>query len=154
MPTEHAPLLPPDPDGTRGKKRRPATFDDGLLHSELVTQRNRALTYAVAGAAMLLTKVAGIFDVHFVWGVYIFGAGILSVGWFSLLARRARRANRQAGLAAGWIACDVVLVTAIVCATGGVASPWFVMYLGCAGAAVTHLRLRLAVAFGVGTALL
>ncbi|HYL06517.1 MAG TPA: GGDEF domain-containing protein [Thermoanaerobaculia bacterium] len=154
MSTDHAPLLPPDPAGARGKTRRPAKLDDGLLHSELVTQRNRGLTYAVAGVAMFLTKVSGIFDVHFVWGVSIFGAGILSVGWFSLLAWRAARKNQQAGLAASWIACDVVLVTAIVCVTGGVASPWFVMYLGCAGAAVTHLRLRLAVACGVGAALL
>ncbi|HVR11928.1 MAG TPA: GGDEF domain-containing protein [Thermoanaerobaculia bacterium] len=154
MLTEHTPLLPPDPAGARGRTRRPGKLDDGFLHSELVTQRNRALTYAVAGLAMLLTKVSGIFDVHFIWGVAIFGAGILSVGWFSLLARRAARENRRADLAAWWIACDIVLVTAIACATGGVASPWFVMYLGCLGAAVTHLRLRLAVTLGAGAALL
>jgi diguanylate cyclase (GGDEF)-like protein len=155
MPTEQAPLIPPDPTRAGGNgRRRPARLDDGLLHSELTTQRNRALTYAVAGLAMLLTKVSGIFDVHFVWGVAIFGTGALSVGWFSLWSLRAARANRRANLAAWWIACDFALVTAIVCATGGVSSPWFVMYLGCAGAAVTHLRLRLAVAFGVAAALL
>ncbi len=154
MSTDFLPLRPPDPVRAGAKTRRPAKLDDGLLHSELITQRNRALTYAVAGLAMLLTKLSGVFDVRYIWDVAIFGTGLLSVGWFSLLTRRAERQNRRADLAAWWIGCDVVLVTAITCATGGLSSPWFVLYLGCAGAAVTHLRPRLAVAFGAGSALL
>ena len=154
MPTEHQPLRPPDPANARGKAGRPAHLDDGLLHSELVSQRNRGLTYAVAGLALLMTKLAGIFDVAYLWDLAIFGIGTLSVGWFALAAHRAARQDRRANLAAWWIACDMILVTAIVCATGGLASTWFVLYLGCAGAAATHLRRRLAVAFGIGAALL
>lgn len=154
MSTEYAPLRPPDPPRAGSSAGLPAKLDDSLLHSELVTQRNRAVTYAVAGAAMLLTRVVGLYDVHDVWNLAIFGLGILSVGWFSLLALRAQLANRRADLAAWWIACDMVLVTAMICATGGVSSPWFVWYLGCAGAAMTHLHLRLAVAFAAAAALL
>jgi len=119
-----------------------------------VTQRNRAVTYGVAGAAMVLTRAVGLYDVHYLWTVAIFGLGILSVGCFSLLALRARRANRRADLAAWWIACDMALVTAMICATGGGSSPWWVWYLGCGGAAITHLRLRPAVAFSAVAALL
>jgi len=154
MSTEYAPLRPPDPPRASGKAGLPAKLDDSLLHSELVTQRNRAVTYAVAGAAMLLTRVVGIYDVHYMWTAAVFGLGLLSVGCFSLLALRAQRANRRADLAAWWIACDMVLVTAMVCATGGVSGPWWVWYLGCAGAAMTHLRLRLAVTFAAFAALL
>jgi diguanylate cyclase (GGDEF)-like protein len=154
MSIEFAPLRPPDPPRAGGNTGLPAKLDDSLLHSELVTQRNRAVTYAVAGAAMLLTRVVGLYDVHYAWNLSIFGLGILSVGCFSLLAMRAQRANRRADLAAWWIACDMVLVTAMVCATGGVSSPWWVWYLGCGGAAMTHLRLRLAVAFAAVAALL
>jgi diguanylate cyclase (GGDEF)-like protein len=154
MSTEFAPLRPPDPSRAGGNAGLPAKLDDSLLHSELVTQRNRAVTYAVAGAAMLLTRVVGLYDVHYAWNLAIFGLGILSVGCFSLLAMRAQRANRRANVAAWWIACDMVLVTAMVCATGGVSSPWWVWYLGCAGAAMTHLRLRLAVAFAAVAAFL
>jgi diguanylate cyclase (GGDEF)-like protein len=154
MSTEFAPLRPPDPPRAGGNAGLPAKLDDGLLHSELVTQRNRAVTYAVAGAAMLLTRIVGLYDVHYAWNLAIFGLGILSVGCFSLLALRAQRANRRANVAAWWIACDMVLVTAMVCATGGVSSPWYVWYLGCAGAAMTHLNLRLGVAFAAVAALL
>jgi diguanylate cyclase (GGDEF)-like protein len=154
MSTEYAPLRPPDPPRAGGNAGLPAKLDDSLLHSELVTQRNRAVTYAVAGAAMLLTRAVGLYDVHYLWTVAIFGLGLLSVGCFSLLALRAQRANRRADLAAWWIACDMVLVTAMVSATGGVSGPWWVWYLGCAGAAMTHLRLRLAVTFAAFAALL
>lgn len=154
MSTEFAPLRPPDPPRAGGKPGLPAKLDDSLLHSELVTQRNRAVTYAVAGAAMLLTRAVGLYDVHYTWNLAIFGLGILSVGCFSLLALRAQRANRRADLAAWWIACDMVLVTAMICATGGLSSAWWVWYLGCAGAAMTHLRLRPAVAVAAVAALL
>jgi diguanylate cyclase (GGDEF)-like protein len=154
MSNEFAPLRPPDSPRAGGKAGRPAKPDDSLLHSELVTQRNRAVTYAVAGAAMLLARVVGLYDVHYLWTVAIFGLGLASVGCFSLLALRASRANRHAGLAPWWIACDMVLVTAMIYATGGVSSPWWVWYLGCGGAAMTHLRLRPAVAFAAVAALL
>jgi len=122
-------------------------LEDSLVHAELVTQRNRALAYAMAGVGMLLSGVAGIVDVHYAFSLAIFGAGALSVAWFWLQALRARRTHRPARLAAWWIACDMVLVTAMIYVTGGASSPWFVCYLGCAGAAVTHLPLRQAVAF-------
>ena len=96
MSTEYAPLRPPDPPRAGGSVGLPGKLDDSLLHSELVTQRNRAVTYAVAGAAMLLTRAVGLYDVHYIWTVAIFGLGLLSVGCFSLLALRAQRANRRA----------------------------------------------------------
>ena len=65
MSNEFAPLHPPDPPRGGGNAGLPAKLDDSLLHSELVTQRNRAVTYAVAGAAMLLTRVVGLYDVHY-----------------------------------------------------------------------------------------
>ena len=126
--------------------------DDSLPGAELVTQRHRALTYLLAGAAMLLSRV--VLDVRLTFGLAIFGVGALSVVWFSLLALRARRTNRWTHMAAWWIACDLILVTAMILVTGGVSSPWFVWYLACAGAAVTYLRLRTAVAFAAASTLL
>jgi diguanylate cyclase (GGDEF)-like protein len=150
--TRHALPQPLHADGERTAFL--AESADSLLHSELMTQRNRALSYVVVAGAMLLTKAAGIFGVHLNWGLGIFGVGILTVAWCSLVAMRARRTTQRANLAVWWIASDTILVTAMVCATGGLSSPWFVLYLGCAGAAITHLRLLPAIWFGIAAGLL
>ena len=151
---ENLPLRPPEaPDSNPIGATAPAP-GDVQLHSALVTQRNRAITYAVAGASIALSRAAGMLDVHYLASLAVFAVGMLTVAGFALAARRAERANRRADLAPWWIACDMLLVTAMVWLTGGVSSPWFLWYLGCAGAAAMHLGLRLAVAGGLASALL
>ena len=149
---EHLPLRPPEPAAKKtGAGLEPGEAD---LHSALVTQRNRAITYAIAGAAIALSRAAGMIAVHDLADLAVFAIGMLTVAGFSLAAQRAERANRRPHLAPWWIACDMLLVTAMVWLTGGVASPWFLWYLGCAGAAAMHLSLRLAVAGGLVSAVL
>ncbi len=149
---ENLPLRPPEAPDSNATGATAPEPGEAQLHSALVTQRNRAITYAVAGASIALSRAAGMLDVHYLASLAIFAIGMLTVAGFSLAARRAERANRRSNLAPWWIACDMLLVTAMVWLTGGVSSPWFLWYLGCAGAAAMHLSLRLAVAGGLASA--
>jgi diguanylate cyclase (GGDEF)-like protein len=152
MPTHDRPLVPPDPTGSRSLAGGSGEAD--ALRSKLAVQRNRALVYGFAGAVMLLTKVTGIASFDWLRSLAVLGAGYLTVLLFVVLVRRRQRQGRPARLEAWWISCDVVLITAMIWLTGGVASPWFLWYLACAGAAAAHCSLRVSVAGAALTAIL
>ncbi len=98
-------------------------------------QRDRAVAFTVAAIAAVVAHVSGFVVIEVVPAL-----GLLSFGYSSALVffvlygtRWARRHAQR--LAPFWLACDIAIVTSLVCLTGGVASPWFLWYLACAGAA-------------------
>jgi diguanylate cyclase (GGDEF)-like protein len=126
-------------------------LDVGLLHTELVTQRNRALTYVLGGLAVALTTSSGLLHIEVTLLVAVLAVGFLSVALVCLLWRRAEKAGRRIHFAPWWISCDVILITGLIGLSGGLRSPWFVWYLGTAGAAVAHCGRRFIVGIGLAT---
>jgi diguanylate cyclase (GGDEF)-like protein len=140
MSIDSRPLRPPEP-AAKGKAPL-AGPEETRLRARLMLQRNRALVYTLAGLVTLLSKVTGAVDFNYRASLGALAAGFLSVAFFSLLEVRARRANRRVSLAPWWISCDVILITAMVCLTGGTESDWYLWYIACAGAAAAHCSLR------------
>jgi diguanylate cyclase (GGDEF)-like protein len=152
MPTHDEPLRPPDPGSAQARPRGAGEPD--AQRSQLAIQRNRALLYGFAGAMTLLTKVTGIARFDYLGSLAVLGLGYLTVLLFVILERRRQRQNRRTRLEVWWIGCDVILITAMIWLTGGVASPWFLWYLACAGAAAAHCSPRVSLAGAGLTALL
>lgn len=116
-------------------------------------QRDRAVAFTVAALAAVVAHVSGfvVIDVSAALGVLCFGYAS-SLVFFGLYSTRWTRRHARR-LAPFWMACDIAIVTSLVYLTGGVASPWFLWYLACAGAAALVGGLPWVVAVAVASAI-
>jgi signal transduction histidine kinase len=117
---------------------------DSIKRFHLGTQKSRVLAYAVSFAAFFVPKAFGIFEVPVWHAAALFAAVVVSIGGFYLAYLYELDRRLGIPLAPLWIATDVLFTTYAVHITGGAGSPWFVWYLGPAGAAAFVLGTRAA----------
>jgi len=116
-----------------GRTPSPAS-ENRPLRFFIAFQESRAAFYVLAVASALVAQWLGAMYVSLRSFAGIFGAAILSVITFLWLIR-GRDESWALRLAPWHVACDVVLVTWGVAASGGLKSPWWIWYLAVAGGA-------------------
>jgi len=102
---------------------------ESVLRFDLAVQRSHPLVYTAAFFAALAAQALGVFVLNLPVAVSILAIELAVTA--SLYALLRRGVDRRI-LNPVWIVTDIVLVTLGVYASGGVASPWFIWYLGTA----------------------
>lgn len=132
----------PDPLDASGAPGSPLDYD---LRVALSAQRYRAVVFVFAAIAAVLANLAQVLEINYSGGIALLAAGLASTLIFTRLARRSWRKTGRVNLIGWWVAFDVLVITAMVPCTGGVASPFWIFYLACAGTAALHRGRRFAV---------
>ncbi|MEA2239732.1 MAG: hypothetical protein QOC81_4456 [Thermoanaerobaculia bacterium] len=102
---------------------------ESVLRFDLAVQKSHPLVYTAAFVAALAAQALGVFVLNVPVGISILVIELVVTA--SLYALFRRGGDRRV-LNPIWIGTDIVLVTLGVYATGGIASPWFIWYLGTA----------------------
>ena len=107
-------------------------------------QKSRVIAYATSFAAFFVPKFFGVFVAPVWQALALFVAVVASIAlfYYAYLREFDRRLGIQ--LAPIWIASDVAFTAIAIHITGGAESPWFVWYVGPAGAAAFTLGTRAA----------
>ncbi|HSY49883.1 MAG TPA: response regulator [Thermoanaerobaculia bacterium] len=99
---------------------------ESVLRFDLAVQKSHALVYTAAILTVLAAHALGVFALNMKVSIAVVLLFLLcSVVMYTLF----RRGIDRRILNPIWIATDIVLVTLVVYATGGAASPWFIWYL-------------------------
>jgi signal transduction histidine kinase/CheY-like chemotaxis protein len=99
---------------------------ESVLRFDLAVQKSHALVYTAAILTVLAAHALGVFVLNMKVGIIVVLVFLLcSVVTYALF----RRGIDRRILNPIWIVTDIFLVTLVVYATGGVASPWFIWYL-------------------------
>jgi signal transduction histidine kinase/CheY-like chemotaxis protein len=102
---------------------------EGVLRFDLAVQKSHPLVYTAAFFAALAAQALGVFVLKIPVAVAIL---LIELAVTASLYALLRRGGDRRILNPIWITKDIVLVTLGVYATGGIASPWFIWYLGTA----------------------
>jgi diguanylate cyclase (GGDEF)-like protein len=123
----------PSPNGPEAEASPNTLSGQQRFHQR--AQRDRGIAFTVAAIFALIAHVSGfvVLETTPALGLLAF-AYATSLLFFYLHGMPWSRRNTER-IAAAWLACDIGLVTSMIYMTGGVASPWFLWYLACAGAA-------------------
>ncbi|HXH41228.1 MAG TPA: response regulator [Thermoanaerobaculia bacterium] len=99
---------------------------ESVLRFDLAVQKSHALVYTAAILTVLAAHALGVFVLNMKVGIAVVLVFLLcSIVTYALFLRGMDRRI----LNPIWIVTDIILVTLVVYATGGVASPWFIWYL-------------------------
>jgi signal transduction histidine kinase/DNA-binding response OmpR family regulator len=101
----------------------------------LSMQRNRVLTYSLAGVIAVIFRSLGALEISNRDLLAIFSVAILSTLPTTFLSWRALKGYPSFSIDPLWLLADSLLITWGTAASGGLASPWFIWYLAPLGAA-------------------
>jgi len=107
----------------------PSTDRESVLRFDLAVQKSHPLFYIAAFLTGLAAYALGVFHVDI--GIAI-AVCLISFACSAVMYPLFRRGIDRRILNPIWIGTDVVLVTIVVYASGGVTSPWFIWYLASA----------------------
>src|ERR1051325_300463 len=97
-----------------------------VLRFDLAIQRNHLLVYTLGLLTGLAGAALGVFPLDLQWAFFVWAAGCVSASIFYVLFRKG---IHRRYLNPFWLACNILLVTLGVYASGGVQSPWFIWYI-------------------------
>jgi len=107
----------------------PSTDRESVLRFDLAVQKSHPLFYIAAFLIALAAHALGVFNVDIGTGIAVC---LISFACSAAMYALLRRGADRRVLNPIWIGTDIVLVTIIIYASGGITSPWFIWYLASA----------------------
>ncbi len=133
--SDFTPLVPPEQPAELNDSTVGATAMVSSLEFLIARQRDRTLSMTLAAGTAFAARWVGLLTFDVLPALAVLAIGYLSALGFVAVYKRRARSGRKISLAPWWLVTDVIFVSGLVWLTGGIASPWCVWYVACAGRA-------------------